>query len=59
MKKLILGLIVGAIIGLWFGINIGRDEPLFSNPLTERSIQERLVDSGGELIEKGGKLVKE
>ncbi len=54
-----MGLIVGVIIGLWFGINIGRDEPLFSNPLTERSIQERLIDSGGELIEKGGEIVKE
>jgi len=59
LKKLILGLIIGVIVGLWFGINIGRDEPLFSNPLTERSIQERLIDSGGELIEKGGEIVKE
>ena len=59
MKKLIMGFIIGVIIGLWFGINIGRDEPLFSNPLTERSIQERLIDSGGELIEKGGEIVKE
>jgi hypothetical protein len=35
VKKLITGLIIGVLIGLWFGVNIGKGRPFWSNPFTE------------------------
>jgi hypothetical protein len=58
VRYLILGLIIGAIIGLWFGINIGKDKSIFSNPFAEPSIQNKLKQTGGEVLEKGGKALE-
>jgi uncharacterized protein YneF (UPF0154 family) len=58
VRFLILGLVIGAIIGLWFGINIGKDKSIFSNPFTERTIQKRLKQTGGEVLEKSGKALE-
>ncbi|MEM6986036.1 MAG: hypothetical protein AAF499_05815 [Pseudomonadota bacterium] len=33
MKRLCLGLLFGFIVGMWFGINIGKDRPFYVNPL--------------------------
>jgi len=59
LKTLITGLIIGLVIGLWFGVNIGKDQDLFANPFKDKSIQEKLLDSGGELLEKSGKAIKD
>jgi hypothetical protein len=59
IKSLITGLVVGLAFGLWFGVNIGKDQNLFANPFTDRSIQDKLLDSGGELLEKSGKAIKD
>ncbi|MCU7836893.1 MAG: hypothetical protein KZQ83_16780 [gamma proteobacterium symbiont of Taylorina sp.] len=37
MKDLILGCLIGGIIGLWFGVNLGKDQPLLTNPFVEKS----------------------
>lgn len=58
VRYLILGLVIGAIIGLWFGINIGKDKSILSNPFAEPSIQKRLKQTGGEVLEKGGKALE-
>jgi len=34
LRAFALGLLIGGLGGLWFGINIGRDQPLLSNPLS-------------------------
>jgi len=57
-RYLILGLVIGAIIGLWFGINIGKDKSIFANPFSEPTIQKRLKQTGGEVLEKGGKALE-
>lgn len=45
MKKVLrsfaLGLLAGGLVGLWCGMNIGKDKPLFSNPFAEPSIGEQ------------------
>jgi|GEM_PF-6496734 len=33
LRAFALGLLIGGLAGLWLGINIGRDQPLLSNPL--------------------------
>ena len=65
LKSILICLIIGLLIGLWFGINIGKDKPLFSNPFAEDTIQEkikksseRLIEKSGEAMEKGGRALK-
>jgi len=52
-------IIIGIIIGLWFGINIGRDEPLLSNPFSHKPLQKKLLESGEDLLDKGNQAIKE
>ncbi len=33
LRAFAIGLLIGGLAGLWLGINIGRDQPLLSNPL--------------------------
>ena len=58
IRKLIIGSIIGVTIGMWFGINIGKDRPIFSNPFAEPALQAKLKQTGGEVLEKGGKALE-
>jgi hypothetical protein len=58
IKKLLMGFGIGAVIGLWFGINLGKGQSLYSNPFHEVSIKHRLIESGGDMLEKSGKALK-
>lgn len=66
IKSLLGGIVLGLLLGLWFGVNLGRDRPLLSNPFTEPTVQEKLKQTGktlieksGETLEKGGKALKD
>ncbi len=59
IKNLIIGLAIGTLAGLWFGVNIGRDEPLLSNPFEDRSLQQQVMRSGGEILEKSGRALQD
>jgi hypothetical protein len=41
IKKYLIGAVAGLIVGLWFGVNIGQDRPLWSNPFAEPSLQQK------------------
>lgn len=58
LKTLILGIVIGLVAGLWFGINIGKDKPWYSNPLEERSVTEKIKSSIGEGVEKAGESIE-
>lgn len=32
MKDILLGLLIGGIVGLWVGVNLGKQQSPFSNP---------------------------
>lgn len=69
MKKrniFLFGAIVGLLLGLWFGFNVGRDEPILSNPFSEPALKdkvkrtgEKVLEKTGEALEKGGKALKD
>lgn len=57
-KTLLTGIVIGLLLGLWFGVNIGRDRPLYSNPFADRSIKEKIKTSVGEGVEKAGSSIE-
>jgi len=54
LKLLLLSLLIGVAIGLWFGVNIGREVPFYSNPFDTHSINQKIKGVAGETLEKGG-----
>ena len=56
MKQLtlLLSLLVGVAIGMWFGVNIGREVPFYSNPFDTHLINQKIKGVAGETLEKGG-----
>ena len=66
IKLAIIWLVIGLLLGLWFGINIGRDKPIYSNPFEAATLQDKFKQAGegaleksGEALEKAGKALKE
>jgi hypothetical protein len=54
LKAILLSLVLGFAIGMWFGVNIGREAPFYSNPFDTRSLNQKLKSVTGETLEKGG-----
>jgi hypothetical protein len=51
LKILLIGVAFGGAFGLWFGYNLGREEPVFSNPFTDRSLQDKARETTSEVIQ--------
>lgn len=59
LKLILLGVIIGLAVGLWFGVNIGKGKPFLSNPFDEPTLKQRLQESTGEAVERAGQKVEE
>jgi hypothetical protein len=69
MKKLkifLTGLVIGGLLGLWSGVNIGKGQPIYANPLSDPRVSGKLKETGeemvrqsGEALEKTGKALKD
>ena len=57
-KILLTGLVIGILLGLWAGVNIGKDKPVFSNPFAERNVTKKIKSSIGESMEKTGESIE-
>jgi hypothetical protein len=58
-KNIFIGLIIGLLIGLWFGVNIGKGRDFYANPFAGKDLAGDLMESSGEMLEKGGKALKD
>jgi len=61
MKKLkvfFLIFVVGVAIGMWLGVNIGREVPWYSNPFDTDSLNRQIKRTTAETLEKGGKVLE-
>ncbi|MBI3478915.1 MAG: hypothetical protein HY016_00920 [Nitrosomonadales bacterium] len=54
LKVILLSLGAGMALGMWFGVNIGREEPFYSNPFDPSSLNQKLKKATGETLEKSG-----
>jgi hypothetical protein len=66
LKAWLTGLVIGLLLGLWGGINIGKEQPLYANPFTSKSVPDtvrkaskNLLRESGKALEKGGEALKE
>ena len=59
LNKFTLGAVIGLILGLWFGVNIGKDKPFWSNPFEEKSMMEMAADKTKEIAGKASEKTKE
>jgi len=58
IKVILLSMVIGLLIGMALGVNIGREKPLLSNPFEKDSLVERAKQLGSETLEKGGKALE-
>jgi hypothetical protein len=54
VKTAAIWLVVGLALGLWFGVNIGKGKPVFSNPFQTGAVKEKLRETGDDILEKSG-----
>jgi hypothetical protein len=58
IKMLFMGILLGLIVGLWLGVNIGKGNPIFSNPFAKENLQKKIKVRVGESIEQLGEDIK-
>jgi hypothetical protein len=58
IKVLLLGVVIGVALGLWLGVNIGRETPLLSNPFYKETLGEKMKRLSGETLEKSGRALE-
>lgn len=65
IKVWLFGLIIGLLLGLWGGVNIGKGRPLYANPFAQTPLPDRLRDVGrdavresGDALQKAGEALK-
>ncbi len=58
IKFVLLSLVAGVAIGMWLGVNIGREVPLYSNPFDTDSLNKKLKSATGKTLEKGGQALE-
>jgi hypothetical protein len=59
LKPFILGSIVGLLLGLWSGVNIGKNRPIWANPFAPAGIGDVVRDKSADILQKGGQKLEE
>lgn len=57
LRSFALGLLVGGLVGLWFGMNIGKDQPLLSNPFAEVPLAQKAGRTARDAVEGAKKSI--
>lgn len=59
LKLIILGVVIGVLLGLWAGVNIGKGKSIFSNPFEEINLQDRIKDKGTEVMKDAKDAIRD
>jgi hypothetical protein len=59
VNGIIIGLIIGAAVGGWLGVNYGRGVPLDSNPFKEPTLAERAQWKAEEIYDDTKRAIDE
>lgn len=55
LRKYLVGAIIGLLVGLWFGVNIGEDRPVWANPFVKKNLAEKAKDVATDVIKDAKK----
>jgi hypothetical protein len=55
LKKYLIGAVVGLLVGLWFGVNIGEGRPVWANPFAKKDLVEKAKDVASEAVKDAKK----
>ncbi len=58
LKVIVVSAAAGLLIGMALGVNIGREQPLLSNPFHKESLAEKAKRLSGETLEQSGKALE-
>lgn len=58
LKILVSGVVIGLLVGLWFGFNIGKGRVIYANPFTDPQLSAQARDTGEEAMEESGQTLK-
>ncbi len=58
IKWLIAGLLLGLVLGGWFGVNVGRHKPIWSNPFSNVTVGKKIREKSGDILEKSGRMLE-
>jgi len=58
MKKYFIGIVMGLLVGLWFGVNIGNDRPLWANPFAEPSLANKAKGAAADVWKDAKKAAR-
>jgi len=66
LRSFAVGLLIGGLIGLWFGMNIGKGQQLLSNPFARVPLAQRASETARQAyegaksgVEKAGQAAKD
>lgn len=59
IKKYIMGAFVGLLVGLWMGVNIGAERPLWSNPFAKKDLSQKAKDVASDAWKDAKKAARE
>lgn len=58
LKNLLVGIVIGLLLGLWFGTNLAKGKPVLSNPFTRATIESKIKKTGNQVLEQSGKALE-
>ena len=58
-RKFTFGLVIGLCTGLWAGVNIGRDQPIWANPFEKKSLTKQASEKANKMIKDAKRAVRE
>jgi hypothetical protein len=59
IKKYIMGGVIGLLVGLWMGVNIGAERPLWSNPFVKKDISQKAKEVASEAWKDAKKVARD
>lgn len=59
IKKLITGLLIGVVVGLWMGVNIGKNQPIWANPFAEKALGKQAKEKANAVIKDAKKALRD
>lgn len=59
LRSFAVGLLVGGLVGLWSGMNIGKEQPLLSNPFADVTLRQQASRAANDVYEGASRATRE